>query len=146
MWSLDIRSLAPRRTNKKRAESILSTPHLMLIFRVLLFIASADAADDPENGNEDNQDDNKEEPDRAEEDELLDGRDFVEDFDGLADAEDAEGWRAFPGGGIEALGLREDNVFVGFFFVSVDFFVAEERKNLERVGSGGIDIASVLDE
>ncbi len=54
MWSLDIRSLAPRRTNKKRAESILSTPHLMLIFRVLLFIASADAADDPENGNEDN--------------------------------------------------------------------------------------------
>ena len=64
----------------------------------------------------------------------------------MADAEDAEGRRAFPGSGIEALGLREDNVFVGFFFVSVDFFIAEERKNLERVGSGGIDIAGVLDE
>lgn len=112
----------------------------------LFFVATTDAADDPEDGDENDEDDDEEEPDRAEKDEFLDSRDFVEDFDGLADAENAKLRSAFPRGGVEAFGFGEDDVFVGFFFVGVDFFVAKERENLEGVGGAGVDVAGVLDE
>lgn len=112
----------------------------------LFFIASANATDDPEDGDENDEDDDEEKPDGAEEDEFFDGRDFVEDFDGLADAKNAELRSAFPRGGVEAFGFGEDDIFVGLFFVGVDFFVTKERENLEGVGGAGVDVAGVLDE
>ena len=87
-----------------------------------MFAVRARTENDPGDKDNDAKNDEKEKPDRALDDELLDlGSDSLKLY-GIDNIKYAEGGGVLPGGFAVEGAIREDEMDVGVFFISVDFF------------------------
>lgn len=116
---------------------------------VLIRAAFHDAADNPEDGEANQEHNHDDKPKRADDDGFLNSGDLVKDFDDGFNLENADGGGVVPSDFSITVGLWEDgevgNNFFAFAIIRVAILetIIEEVAYFEQIGCWGVDITIV---